>query len=190
MTRLVCMMLALLAAAPVFGGAAERERRGEATTRPGATNRALRAALDVERQSQAYYLAVLQKHRPIHPFGMVYRVERQHEQALLDELEARDITPPQDRWRNEPITAPQTRDEALAEAIEMEKRTVAAYDRAIAATKNAGLKLTLERLRTESADHRKWFEDPSSCPAPSGGQGQGGGRGPGGPGAGGRCGSA
>jgi rubrerythrin len=176
------MMLALLVAAPAFGGAAQRERRGEATTRPGGTSRALRAALDVERQSQAYYLAVLQKHRPIHPFGMVYRMERQHEQALLDELEARGITPPQDRWQNEPIAAPQTRDEALAKAIEMEKQTVAAYDRAIVVTKNAALKTTLERLRTESVDHQKWFEDPSTCPGPGGGQGPGGGRGPGGPG--------
>ena len=158
----------------------------KATTRP-AQKRPLVAVLDVERESQSYYLAALSKYRPIHPFGMVARMETQHERALLDELEARGVAAPVDRWKGKTDGVPDTREAALAKAVEMEKKTVAAYERAMARTKDAELKAKLTTLRDESLDHQRCFENPDECPmggprrggagaAP--GRGRGGGRGP------------
>ena len=180
-TMLAVIILCIASPAVVLGQ--------KATTRP-AQKRPLVAVLDVERESQAYYLAVLGKHRPIHPFGMVARMETQHEQALLNELDARGVAAPADRWRGKTDGVPDTREAALAKAVEMEKKTVAAYERAMARTKDAELKAKLTKLRDESLDHQKWFEHPESCPmggrgrggagpAPGRGRGgQGGGRGP------------
>jgi hypothetical protein len=116
---------------------------------------------------------------------MVARMETQHEQALLNELDARGLAVPADRWRGKADGVPDTREAALAKAVEMEKKTVAAYELAMARTKDAELKAKLTKLRDESLDHQKWFEDPESCPM--GGRGRGGagpapGRGRGGPG--------
>ena len=130
----------------------------------------------MERQSKAYYAAVLTKHRPIHPFGMVYRMERQHERAVESALKELSATVPEDASDPKAIKVPADKAAATTKAVEMEKKTVAAYDAAIKATKDADLRTTLKRLRAESVDHRKWFEDPDSCPM---GGGRGAGRGPG-----------
>ena len=173
MTRLTGMlMLALLVAAPALGGTVQRERQ-RAATRPVNPNAALRRVLDVERESQAYYLAVLKSYRPIHPFGMVARMEQRHEQTLLAELEQRGIDIPANRWQMQAGTVPETREEALEQAVAMEKKTIAAYDRAIKVIRNESLRQKLEQLREESIDHRKWFEDPESCPMPGPRQGRG-----------------
>jgi hypothetical protein len=182
MTRAKTVSLALLLVAALLiapaGSAVVRIRKAP-STRPADPKAALLAVLDVERQSQAYYRAVLNKHRPLHPFGMVYRIERQHERTLLDEFAQHAITVPADRPTAPEIAVPETRDEAIAKAVELEKKTVRAYDKAIKRT-SGDLRQTLERLRTESLDHQKWFEDPDSCPRGGGGVGVAGGAGGGG----------
>jgi rubrerythrin len=195
MNRIMKLSLALLIAAMLAAPAAAapvRVRAAKApTTRPTNLKSALRGVLDVERQSQAYYRAVLNKHRPLHPFGMVYRVERQHEAALLEEFTQHAIATAENRWQGKEINVPDDRAEALEQAAALEKKTVRAYDKAIAKA-SGDLKQTLERLRVESRDHQKWFADPESCPRGGGGGGGnvangggGRGRGRGGPGRGG-----
>ena len=170
---LAAMMSASVAAAP----AKVRPVKPPAT-RPAELKAVLRAVLDVERQSQAYYRAVLNKHRPLHPFGIVYRMERDHEAALLKEFAHRGIATPEDRWQGKDIDVPDDRADALKGAAELEQKTIGAYEKAIAKA-SGDLKRTLERLRAESRDHQKWFEDPESCPRGGGGRGRGGpGRGP------------
>ena len=182
MKRSIC--IALLAAGlgvPAIAAPGDKQP----ATKPADPKAALLRVLDVERQSQAYYRAVLNKHRPIHPFGMVYRMELRHEDVLADELKAQDISIPDDRWQARTIDVPEEKDEALAQAVEMEQKTVRAYDRAIKQTSSDDVRKTLERLRAESADHQKWFGDPESCPMPGrGGRGPGAGQGPRGPGGG------
>lgn len=165
MKSMIAIVLTLLIALP-----AAQAGRKASVVRPARARASLQAVLDVERQSQAYYLAVLNRHRPIHPFGMVYRVEVRHEQALVDQYRKLGI-PVKDTEDESSIEVPAERDKALASAVEMEKKTIAAYDTALKYAKNPELRETLERLRSDSADHEKWFTDPDSCP--------GGGRGPG-----------
>ena len=170
MNRTILLLLALTIAAPA-AGATVRVRK-QPTTNSSEPRRALLAVLNVERQSKAYYEAVLKKHRPFHPFGMVYRVEQRHEQVLVDELKQHAISVPQDQSRPDAVAVPEERSAALAKAVELEKKTVAAYDKAIQRARSGDLRQTLEQLRSESADHQKWFADPDTCPM--GGRGRGG----------------
>jgi hypothetical protein len=176
MQRLTHVILAILLAGMFTsaGGAVVRTKKPQPTSRPAIPRAALLAVLDVERQSQAYYRAVLDKHRPLHPFGVVYRVELRHEQVLVDELKQHAVTVPAAGDKAGNVTVPEGKAEALAQAVELEKRTVAAYDKAIRRTPAGDLRQALERLRDESVQHQKWFENPESCPA---GGGRGGGRG-------------
>ena len=173
------LLLGAMLAAPAAAAAPAKVRPAKSpATRPANLNTALRAVLDVERQSQAYYRAVLNKHRPLHPFGMVYRMEREHEAALLEEFAQRGIATPENRWQGTDIDVPDDRFDALKEAAELEQKTVGAYDKAIAKA-SGDLKQTLARLRAESRDHQKWFEDPESCPRGGGNVANGGRGGPG-----------
>jgi rubrerythrin len=176
------LLLAAMLAAPSAAAPAKVRPVKPPATRPAELRAALRAVLDVERQSQAYYCAVLSKHRPLHPFGIVYRMEREHEAALLEEFAQRGIATPEDRWQGKDTDVPDDRSDALKEAAEFEQKTVGAYEKAIAKA-SGDLKQTLERLRGESRDHQEWFEDPESCPRGGGNVASGGrGRGRGGPG--------
>jgi hypothetical protein len=168
-TTILALLVLMMAVATVIASAREPKRPMAKRSEPRA---ALLAVLDVERQSQAYYRAVLNKHRPFHPFGMVYRLEQRHEQVLVDELNRHGITMPEDRSQQETVSVPEERDAALAKAIELEKETIAAYDKALKKARDADLRQTLEQLRSESSDHQKWFADPDTCP--TGGRGRGG----------------
>jgi hypothetical protein len=187
MTRIPILLLAVLMASPMD---AARPRPGKlaqtkpdgtkvAATQPAAAGAALLAVLKVERQSKAYYAAVLNKHRPIHPFGMVYRMEGRHEQQVTGALKNLSITVPPDAADAKAINVPADKAAARAKAVGLEKKTVAAYDAAIKTTKDAQLRETLKRLRAESVDHQKWFADPSTCPMGGRGQGKGQGQGAG-----------
>jgi hypothetical protein len=170
MKTTILALLVLMIAVPAVGASAREPK--QPTTRRSEPRAALLAVLDVERQSQAYYRAVLNKHRPFHPFGMVYRVEQRHEQVLVDELNRHAVTVPEDRSQEATVAVPEERDAALAKAVQLEKETVAAYDKAIKKVRSSDLRQTLEQLRAESADHQKWFADPDTCPM--GGKGRGG----------------
>ena len=172
--RFFGVMMVIAAIACFAAGAAAPKQKKSPSTRPADAKSALLALLDVERQSQAYYRAVLIKHRPFHPFGMVYHMERQHEQALVDQLKADGFAVPDDRWQAGDIDVPESRDDALAQAVALEKKTILAYDGAIKLTTSDDARVTLRRLREESVDHQQWFENPESCPMPGRG-----GRGPG-----------
>ena len=176
MKRAITISLTLLiAVALVAPAAAARVRAGgHPSTRPADLKAALLAVLEVERQSQAYYRAVLNKQRPFHPFWVVLRMERQHEEALIDELRQHAIAVPENRRAVQDVEVPDDRFEALGKAVELEKKTVALYAKAVKQS-SGDLRRTLERLRAESQDHRNWFEDPETCP--SGGAGRGSGRG-------------
>jgi rubrerythrin len=126
------LLLGAMLAAPAAAAPAKARPVKSPATKPANVNTALRAVLDVERQSQAYYRAVLSKHRPLHPFGMVYRMERQHETALLEEFAQHAIATPENRWQGKEIDVPDDRAKALKDAAELEKKTVRAYDKAIA----------------------------------------------------------
>ena len=76
---LVSALLMLLAIGMSRGGAVVQDEKEQPASRPANLTAALVAVLDVERQSQAYYRAVLDEHRPLYPFGIVYRAERRHE---------------------------------------------------------------------------------------------------------------
>ena len=176
MLSLVGLLFAATVAVSATAAAAPaRVRAGKTSaTKPADLNAALRAVLDVERHTRAYYRTVLARHRPFHPFGVVYRAEREHEAALLEEFARRGIATPEDRWQGKEIEVPDDRTAALEQAEGLEKKTVAAYDKALAKA-TGDVKQTLERLRAESRDHQRWFADPELCPRGGGG---GGGRGP------------
>ena len=181
MKRCTHAILAILLAGTFISasGAVVRSEGPQPTSRPQLRRTALLAVLDVERQSQAYYRGVLDKHRPLHPFGMVYRLELRHEQVLVDALKQHAVAVPEDRYGGRRAAVPDSRSEAMERAVELEKRTAAAYDKAIRRTRAVELRRTLERLRDESLEHQKWFENPDSCPG-GGRRGGGGGGGGGG----------
>ena len=84
-------------------------------------------------------------------------------------------------------SAPKDADPSVGELFGRLTEHTTRLVRAEIALAKAELKAKLTRLRDESIDHQKWFEDPESCPM--GGRGRGGagpspGRGRGGPGAG------
>jgi hypothetical protein len=174
MKRLMPLLLTLVIAVPAGAAAVGASNP---STRPARRHAVLRAVLDVERQSQAFYRAVLVKHRPLHPFGMVWRMEISHEKSLVDAMKQQTIDVPE-AAQTETIAAPDDTKECFAKAIEMEKQTIAAYDRAIERCRNDELRQVLQKLRGESVEHQKWFEDPSTCPMGGGGRGPGFGRGP------------
>jgi hypothetical protein len=148
---------------------------------------AMLALLDVERQSRATYYAILERHRPIHPFGMILRQEWRHDLALVNQLMGLNVTVPANAWAGKPVDVPEDLDKARALGAELERKTIAAYVRAIEATPDGALKRQLVRMQRESEHHLWMFENcdndsPGSAGfAPGGrrGAGRNGGSGPG-----------
>jgi hypothetical protein len=168
--KLIVMALLMTGLGYSAGGAVV-PGESRATSKPSDASAALLKALDVERQSQAYYGAVLNKHRPLHPFGVVYRMEQRHEQALVAELKQQSIPVPDDRWQRTTADVADERSKVLARAAELEKKTVRAYDRAIKKAPPGDVRQMLQSLRAESLEHQKWFADPETCPMGAGGRG-------------------
>jgi hypothetical protein len=141
-----------------------RQQQQQPATRPADPGRALLSVLDIERQSQAYYGAVLEKRRPFHPFGVVYRSGLRHERTLVDELNRLAVTVPKDKWQTASMAVPDDRAAALTKAVELEVKTIVTYDRALGQISDAGLRQIVARMRSDSADHHMWFKNPDTCP--------------------------
>ena len=162
---LIVLVLAVPASAAATRGKQSATRASEVKAAP------LLAVLAIERESEAYYRAVLDRNRPFHPFGMIYRVEQRHEKTLVEELKQHNLAVPEDQTPRQAVDVPGDKGEALAKAVELERKTVAAYEKAIKKIRDAEPRKTLQQLRAESADHQKWFANPDTCPM--GGRGRG-----------------
>lgn len=128
-------------------------------TQPAGADEALLRLLDVERKSQAEYVAIMQRYRPIHPFGMVLRQEYEHQDQIERLLHARGVAVPVNAWAGRAIDLPSDAKAARARAAELEKLTIAAYDIALAALKDSAPKAELQSMRSDSEHHLWMFEN-------------------------------
>lgn len=137
----------------------------------------LNEALADEYKARDTYRAIIDRHGPVRPFVNIVGAEQTHIDALLP-LYAKygiPVPPEPDPAR---IAAPDSLLEACKQGVAAELENAAMYDRLLAATEQADVRMVLERLQTASHDHhlpafRRCGERGSAMPAGRGGGGPG-----------------
>lgn len=149
-----------------------------------ATQQALAAALDDERQAQATYRAAVERYGA-GPFVRVVEAEGRHERHLLDLYDTYGLEPPADRWAEAEIELPETLAEACAEAAEWETGNAALFDDLLATVQAPDVRQVFQTLQSRSRDrHLPAFQRCAEGAAGGGmgcrhGAGPGQGKGPG-----------
>lgn len=166
MQRVACALLCSLAAvgcqnrAATVDASAASEAEGVIAPAPSgeaAIVRALAAALEDERRSEAMYEAVIASFGDRKPFVNVVRAERRHQQMLLSEYERLGLTPPEAHAFE--ISVPDDFVSACAMAAEAERENIALYDSILAEVQEPGVHATFVRLRAMSENcHLPAFE--------------------------------
>jgi hypothetical protein len=148
-------------------------------------NEVLSEALMDEYKARDTYRAVIDAFGPVRPFVHIVEAEQRHIDALLP-LFAKYRIPVPTAPDPSRIVLPQSLLEACREGVAAEIDNLTMYDRLLAATREADVRLVLERLQAASRDrHLPAFERCVERGGTSGGGGGGGGRGHGGRGRGG-----
>lgn len=88
-------------------------------------------AEDGEYAARAKYTAIVAKHGQVQPYAFIRNAENYHVLALESLLRKNGVTPPTDRYAGK-SSVPSTLSEAAAEAIRIEEKTAALYDRLLA----------------------------------------------------------
>lgn len=125
--------------------------------------KALQAALEDERHTEAFYQAVMDRHGAVRPFVHVIEAERRHQSALLAHFERLGIPVPANPWVSQKIAVPSTLDECYRKAAQAEVENVALYDHWLKVIQDPSLRETFERLRWASQERhlpafRRHFE--------------------------------
>lgn len=120
---------------------------------PQASQQALLAALDDERQAEARYRAVLARYGQVQPFSRIVHAEARHQDELLTLCRWHGVTVPADPWKAHPPAAPDTLEAACAEGVKGEEVNIALYDRLLATVKEPDLRAAFHRLQAASRDH-------------------------------------
>lgn len=115
--------------------------------------RALAAALDDERKSEATYRAVLQQFGDARPFAHVVHAESCHAGQLLPLFESRGLEVPVNPWDGAEISVPDSLTRACEQAVELERLNVAMYDGLLAGIEDPEVARVFERLRRASLEH-------------------------------------
>ncbi|MBL9119003.1 MAG: DUF2202 domain-containing protein [Phycisphaerae bacterium] len=131
---------------------------GERTTLDSDTEAALRAALQDERNAQAFYTNVMARHGQVRPFVNIVRAEGRHESMVLGVMERHGVADP--KLAPGPLPAvPATFAECAALAAQLERDNIALYDRLIPTVKEPDVRTVFERLRAASLqNHLPAFE--------------------------------
>ncbi len=118
-----------------------------------ATQKALLAALEDERQAMAMYQAVLAKFPDARPFANIINAEKRHESLLLPLFAKYGVTVPKNELDAATMTVPATLAEACAAGAEGERANIALYDGFLSATKESDIKDVFQRLQAASRDN-------------------------------------
>ncbi len=133
---ILCLLSSLLAAAPPL---------------PNATAEALALALADERQTEAFYAAVMAKFGERRPFSNIIEAERRHQQALLSLFEAHGLAIPAPTPLKVP-TVPSTFKAAAEASAQAEMDNVALYDRLLKTVQEPDVKDVFHRLQWASQE--------------------------------------
>jgi len=139
----------------------------------------LNEALTDEIKARDTYRKIIDAYGPVRPFANIVEAEQRHIEMLLPLLERYGIPVPKARDPAH-IPVPGSLLEACEAAVRAEIDNVAMYDRLIAETEFADVRVVLHRLQAASRDHhlpafRRCFER-GAGPVPDG-RGRGPGRG-------------
>lgn len=113
------------------------------------TIEALSEALDDEYKSRAIYRKVIERFGPVRPFVNIVEAEQRHIEALLAQFRRFGVPPPQDNWSSR-VEAPQSLEQACAEAVQGEIENDAMYARLVGAVSDPQVHDVLIRLQDAS----------------------------------------
>jgi rubrerythrin len=123
-----------------------------------ASQDALRAALQDERNAQAFYTNVIARHGQVRPFINIVRAEGRHEAMVLGVMERHGVADP--KLAPGPLPeVPATISECAARAAKLERDNIALYDRLLTTVKEEDVRVVFQRLRSASLEnHLPAFE--------------------------------
>lgn len=155
---------------------------GASTAVNSATADALRAALDDERRTQAFYDSVIARYGDVRPFSNIVHAEKRHEQVVTTLMNRHGVTVPAAAAPEIP-GVPATLAECNREAARLERENVAMYDRLMKEVSEPDIRGAFENLRAASLNNHlpafeRWSSE-SSGPGHRGLGGAGAGRGAG-----------
>lgn len=113
------------------------------------TIEALSEALDDEYKSRATYRKVIERFGPVRPFVNIVEAEDRHVAALLAQFRRLGATPPEDAWATR-VKAPDSMEQACAEAVQAEIENDAIYSRLLEQVTDAQVRLVMLRLQEAS----------------------------------------
>jgi rubrerythrin len=134
------------------------------------TIEALSEALDDEYKARATYRKVIECFGPVRPFVNIVEAEDRHVHALLTQFHRLGETPPADSWP-ERVKAPDSIEQACANAVQAEIENDAMYTRLLSEVNDAQVHSVLLRLQEASRNqHLPAFR---RCLDRGGGEGRG-----------------
>ncbi len=113
------------------------------------TIEALSEALNDEYKARAVYRKVIERFGPVHPFVNIVEAEDRHVDALLAQFHRFGEAPPSDTWPAR-VTAPESVEQACAEAVQAEIENDAMYARLLAQVMDAQAHAVMLRLQEAS----------------------------------------
>ncbi len=113
------------------------------------TIEALSEALDDEYKSRATYRKVIDCFGPVRPFVNIVEAEGRHVAALLAQFRRLGVAPPEDSWATR-VKAPDSVEQACAEAVQAEIENDAIYSRLLDQVTDAQVRLVMLRLQNAS----------------------------------------
>ncbi|MGD9791056.1 MAG: DUF2202 domain-containing protein [Phycisphaerales bacterium] len=125
---------------------------GESSAVSPAIADALRAALEDERRSEAFYTAVMEVHGQVRPFSNIVRAERQHQSVVVALMERHGVPVPQAGALDIPDVASTLR-ECKRAAAQAERDNIALYDTLIPTIKEPDIRQAFLGLQAASRDH-------------------------------------
>ena len=116
------------------------------------TIEALSEALDDEYKSLATYRKVIECFGPVRPFVNIVEAEDRHVAALLAQFRRLGATPPEDTWARR-VKAPDSVEQACAEAVQAEIENDGIYSRLLQQVTDEQVRLVMLRLQDASRNH-------------------------------------
>lgn len=113
------------------------------------TIEALSEALDDEYKARATYRKVIECFGPVRPFVNIVEAEDRHVAALLAQFRRLGATPPEDTWATR-VKAPDSVEQACAEAVQAEIENDATYSRLLEQVTDAQAQSVMLRLQDAS----------------------------------------
>ncbi len=113
------------------------------------TIEALSEALDDEYKARASYRKVIERFGPVRPFVNIVEAEERHVAALLAQFHRLGATPPEDAWATR-AEAPDSVEQACAEAVKAEIENDAKYSRLLGQVTDAQVRSVMLRLQEAS----------------------------------------